>query len=87
MKTAETLINLEAKKVEVISRITRLIDYKTLLKIEKLLSAFEEDTEEWETLSPKDRERLEKGLSSINQGKVLSNAAVKERIGNFIKAL
>ena len=67
-------MNIEAKKVELISKITRLIDYSVLLELEKILYKSEQ-------------EKIEKGLDSIKKGKVISHSIVKEKINQFIKEL
>ena len=41
-------MNIEAKKVELISKITRLIDYSVLLELEKILYKSEQESEEWD---------------------------------------
>lgn len=80
-------INIEAKKVELISKITRLIDYSILLELEKILYLSEQETEEWDTLTISEKEKIEKGLDSIKKGKVISNKIVKETINQYIKEL
>jgi hypothetical protein len=80
-------INMEAKKVELIAQITRIIDYDALLKIEKILHSFEQETEHWKSLSRQDKQKLEKGLQDIKKGKVISNHAVKKKIDKFIQEL
>jgi hypothetical protein len=80
-------INMEAKKVELISKITRLIDYSVLLELEKVLYLSEQETEHWDSLTNLEKEKIEKGLESIKQGKVISHAVVKEKIDKFIKEL
>ncbi len=80
-------VNIEAKKVELISKITRLIDYFILLELEKILYLSEQETEEWDTLTKSEKEKIEKGLDSIKKGKVISNKIVKETINTFIKEL
>lgn len=80
-------MNIEAKKVELISKITRLIDYSVLLELEKILYKSEQDSEEWDSLTNIEKEKIEKGLDSIKKGKVISHSVVKETINQFIKEL
>ncbi len=80
-------ISMEAKKVELIAQITRIIDYDVLLELEKFLYSFEHDTEHWKKLSKQDRQKLEKGLQDIKKGKVLSHSAVKKKIDKYIQEL
>ena len=78
-------INMEAKKVELISKITRLIDYDVLLELEKILYLSEQETEHWDTLANWEKEKIEKGLDSIKQGKVISHNVVKQKINQHLK--
>ncbi|HMV41178.1 MAG TPA: hypothetical protein PKD50_01500 [Leptospiraceae bacterium] len=78
---------LKAKKVEIISKITRLIDYSVLLELEKILAISEQQTNEWDSLTALDKAKIEKGLDSIQKGKVISHSMVKEKIDQFIKEL
>ena len=80
-------MNIEAKKVELISKITRLIDYSVLLELEKILYKSEQESEEWDSLTNIEKEKIEKGLDSIKKGKVISHSVVKEKINQFIKEL
>ena len=80
-------MNIEAKKVELISKITRLIDYSVLLELEKILSKSEQESEEWDSLTNVEKEKIERGLDSIKKGKVISHSVVKETINQFIKEL
>jgi hypothetical protein len=80
-------VNIEAKKLELISKITRLIDYSVLLELEKILYLSEQETDHWDTLTNFEKEKIEKGLDSIQKGKIISNAAVKQKIDQFIKEL
>jgi methionine synthase II (cobalamin-independent) len=80
-------MNIEAKKVELISKITRLIDYSVLLELEKILYKSEEESEEWDSLTNIEKEKIEKGLYSIKKGKVISHSVVTETINQFIKEL
>lgn len=83
----EETISLEAKKIELIAKITRLVDFNVLLKIEKILHVSEEESEEWNLLSPDTKMKIEQGLNSIKNGKVLSNEEAKQRIDKYIKEL
>jgi|JI10StandDraft_1071094.scaffolds.fasta_scaffold321818_3 hypothetical protein len=80
-------MNIEAKKVELISKITRLIDYSVLLELEKILYKSEQESEEWDSLTNVEKEKIERGLDSIKKGKVISHSVVKETINQFIKEL
>ncbi|MBP9888248.1 MAG: hypothetical protein KBF93_18260 [Leptospiraceae bacterium] len=80
-------MNIEAKKVELISKITRLIDYSVLLELEKILYKSEQESEDWDSLTNLEKEKIEKGLDSIKKGKVISHSIVKEKINQFIKEL
>ena len=77
-------INMEAKKIELISKITRLIDYTVLLELEKILYLSEQETDHWSNLTTSEKEKIEKGLDSIKQGKVISHKVVKQKIDQFI---
>ena len=73
--------------MELISKITRLIDYSVLLELEKILYKSEQESEEWDSLTNLEKEKIEKGLDSIKKGKVISHSIVKEKINQFIKEL
>ncbi len=64
-----------------------MIDYSVLLELEKILSISEKETEHWDNLTNSEKEKLEQGLDSIQKGKVISHAVVKEKIDKFIKEL
>ena len=64
-----------------------MIDYSILLELEKILYLSEQETEEWDTLTNLEKEKIEKGLDSIKQGKVISHATAKQKIDQFIKEL
>jgi predicted Rossmann-fold nucleotide-binding protein len=74
-------INIEAKKLELISKITRLLNYSVLLELEKILKLTEE--EHWDTLTNWEKEKIEQGLESIKQGKVISHTDAKRNIESF----
>ena len=80
-------MNLEAKKIELISKITRLIDYSVLLELEKILYKSEQESEDWDSLSNMEKEKIEKGLDSIKKGKVISHSVVNETVKKHIQKL
>ncbi|MDX1957606.1 MAG: hypothetical protein SFU98_03485 [Leptospiraceae bacterium] len=80
-------INLEAKKLELIAQITRIIDYDTLVQVEKILATFDEDTKHWKNLSKQEKLKIEKGLLDIKKGKVISNSSVKKKIDKYIQEM
>lgn len=51
-------MNIEAKKVELISKITRLIDYSVLLELEKILYKSEQESEDWDSLTNLEKEKI-----------------------------
>ncbi|MCB1160401.1 MAG: hypothetical protein H7A25_21130 [Leptospiraceae bacterium] len=78
-------INIEAKKVELIAKITRIVDVEILLQLEELLLQLE--PEEHIELQDWEREELAKGMKSIEEGKLYSHSEVNKRIDSILENL
>ena len=72
---------------------TKLELMQMLLQTEKesilknLLEVFEkEETDWWNELSKKEQKNIESSIKSLDEGKVISNSEVQERIANYVKS-
>ena len=72
---------------------TKLELMQMLLQTEKesilknLLEVFEkEETDWWNELSKKEQKNIEASIKSLDEGKVISNSEVQERIANYVKS-
>lgn len=76
-------LELESKKVQVISLITFLSDFNVLIEIEKLLLNRDDfvKTTKWE------RSALDEALQDIKAGNLTSHELVKEEIDLYVETL
>ncbi len=76
-------LELESKKVQVISLITFLSDFNVLIEIEKLLLNRDDfvKTTKWE------RSALDEALQDIKTGNLTSHELVKEEIDLYVETL
>ncbi|MEM7180125.1 MAG: hypothetical protein AAF518_04380 [Spirochaetota bacterium] len=78
-------INLEAKKVELIAKITRILEPEILLQLEELLLQLESENtmelQDWQ------KAELDKGMESIENGRVFTHSEVNKRMDGIIESL
>lgn len=71
---------------------TKLELMQMLLKTEKesilkkLQEVFEKETDWWNELSKKEQQKIEASIKSLDEGKVISNNQVQERIAKYVKS-
>ncbi len=71
--TNTKIMNIEARKVSIISWITHLDDEEILSKIESLQNS---ESDWWETISKDEKDEIEQGLADIKNGKTKSHNEV-----------